>query len=159
MPSIFHKIALPLILIPLLTQSAGKNYEKMRVSQLIDELISIDTQGVGFHPTARAVGFVAEDSLPEFGGGILGSAPPVAHPQFKELVKRGVTSLPELIIHLSDARPTKLKVGGDFFMFRYFSNEYDPKQHKPKGNDYSEREEKDFSGDYTVKVGDVCYAI
>jgi len=159
MPSIFHKFVLPLILMPLLLQSPRKNFEKMQVSQLIDDLINVDTQSVGLHPTAWAVGFVAEDSTPEFAGGVLGSAPPVAHPQIKELVKRGAAAVPELIVHLSDVRPTKLKVGGNFYMFQYFSDEYDPKHHNPKGGDYPEWEKKDFSGDYTVKVGDVCYAI
>src|SRR5262249_12009764 len=112
MPSIFHKFVLPLILMPLLLQSPRKNFEKMQVSQLIHHLINVTLKRVGLHPTAWVVVFAAETPPPEFAGGGLGSAPPVAHPQIKELVKRGAAAVPELIVHLSDVRPTKLKVGG-----------------------------------------------
>jgi hypothetical protein len=66
-----------------------------------------------------------------------------------------------LIKHLSDKQETRLKVGSEFFTFRYFSNEYVPKNGKPdfarqlQSRDWRER---GFSGEYVVKVGDICYA-
>ncbi len=92
----------------------------------------------------------------------------------RELVRRGLSALPELIKHVDDTRPTKLKVGNDdsggsshqvgvdFFMFSYFSDEYEPRLlHWPdeKERKRSRQMEKSFQGRYTVKVGDVCYVL
>lgn len=79
----------------------------------------------------------------------------------RELARRGATVLPQLIGHLGDRRPTKLTIGKDFFFaFRYFSDEYDPKTRPKNGPIYGrERLEKEFDGEYTVKIGDVCYAL
>lgn len=74
----------------------------------------------------------------------------------RELVRRGLQALPELIQHLSDKRPTKLNVGKG--MSSWFSDEYhsrfraDSKQQKG----VNKGKEKGF-GSYTLKVGDLCY--
>jgi hypothetical protein len=133
------------------------NQTNMSVAQLIDDLANIDVQAPGLHSTATVSAFIADDSPAEFAGGVIGSVAPKNFPQMTELVRRGVSSLPLLIQHLDDKRPTKLTVGGDFFMFAYFSDEYDPKtrarRHRRAGL------EKHFDGKYTVRVGDVCYAL
>ena len=96
-------------------------------ANLIDDLVDIDAQAPGLHSTALVRTFIADNSPSEFAGGVIGSVAPKSFPQMTELVRRGVSSLPLLIKHLDDKRPTKLTVGGDSFMFRYFSDEYDPK--------------------------------
>jgi len=132
-------------------------YTNLSVAQLIDELVDIDAQAAGLHSTAYVRAFIPDDSPAEFAGGVIGSDAPKSFPQMTELVRRGASSLPLLIQHLDDKRLTKLTVGGDFFMFRYFSDEYDPK------TTVSRRQraglEKNFEGKYTVRVGDVCYAL
>ncbi|HEY4838415.1 MAG TPA: hypothetical protein VIH72_07415 [Candidatus Acidoferrales bacterium] len=127
------------------------------VANLIDDLVDIDAEAPGLHSTALVRTFIGDNSPSEFGGGVIGSVAPQNFPQMTELVRRGVSSLPLLIKHLADARPTKLTVGGDFFMFRYFSDEYDSKALAPR--EESARLEKTFDGKYTVRVGDVCYAL
>lgn len=127
------------------------------VANLIDDLVDIDAQAPGLHSTALVRTFIADNSPAEFGGGVIGSVAPKNFPQMTELVRRGVSSLPLLIKHLDDKRPTKLTVGGDFFMFRYFSDEYDSKALASREG--SVRLEKTFDGKYTVRVGDVCYAL
>jgi hypothetical protein len=123
-------------------------------------LALIDSQAPGLHGTALVVGFIAEDKPPQFGGGVLGSPAPKTPPQMRELARRGPTVLPQLIGHLNDKRPTKLTIGKEFFMFRYFSDEYDPKiRLKKEKFDPRENLEKNFEGGYTVKIGDVCYAL
>lgn len=97
------------------------------VANLIDDLVGIDAQAPGLHSTALVRTFIADNSPSEFGGGVIGSVAPKNFPQMTELVRRGVSSLPLLIKYLDDKRPTKLIVGGDFFMFRYFGDEYDSK--------------------------------
>ena len=134
------------------------------VDKLIDALTEIDSQAPGLHPTAWVTGFIGDDKPLDFAGGVLGSHAPIVPPQMRELARRGPSALPALINHLNDARPTKLTVGAGFFMFRYFSNEYDPKSRSRNrsmivaGPDKNSMR-KPFTGGYTVKVGDVCYAI
>lgn len=140
--------------------SAAEDLSDTSVEKLIDDLALIDSQAPGLHGTASVRAFIAGDRPPQFNGGILGSPAPKTPPQMRELVRRGPTVVPQLIGHLDDKRPTKLTIGESFFMFRYFSDEYDPKARlkkeplRPRMN-----LERNFDGGYTVKVGDVCYAV
>jgi hypothetical protein len=140
--------------------SAADDLSAIPVEKLIDDLALIDSQAPGLHGTALVLGFIAEDKPPQFGGGVLGSTAPTTPPQMRELARRGPTVLPQLIDHLDDKRPTKLTIGEDFFMFRYFSDEYDPKTRLKKEPVHLRKTlEKNFDGGYTVKIGDVCYAL
>lgn len=127
---------------------------------LIDDLAQIDTPTPGIHGTAIVLAFIAEEKPPKFGGGVLGSAPPTTPPAMRELARRGPLVLPALIKHLDDKRPTKLTIGNGWFMFRCFGDEYDPRARPAKRQDRSfDPLKRSFEGGYTVKVGDVCYAI
>jgi hypothetical protein len=150
------------------------DYSKASINELIDDLALIDSQAPGVNSAAIYGGFIGDDSPGQFQVGVLGLSPPGVPPQMRELVRRGISALPALIAHLDDARPTKLAVGNDeqtgdpkqqrivgvnFFMFTYFSNEYDSRVRttaRPSMSDYLMR---GFSGKYIVKVGDVCYAL
>jgi len=150
------------------------DYAKVSVSQLIDDLTIIDSQSPGINSSGIYEGFIAEDAFGSFHGGVLGVATPRVSPQMRELVRRGPAALPELIKHLDDTRPTKVEVGNkggmqvgvDVFAFSYFSNEYDPRLHHwfsekeiKSGRALTDLMAKDFTGRYTVKVGDVCYVL
>jgi hypothetical protein len=152
--------------------AVGGDYSKSSVDQLIEDLTQIDSQSPGINSAAIYDGFIAENSPGQFGGGVLGIAPPQVPPQMSELVRRGPVALPELIKHLDDRRPTKLEVGNkpsgkqvgvDAFMFMYFSDEYDPRvPHWFSEENWKSGPrpmEKSFEGRYTVKVGDVCYVL
>lgn len=141
--------------------SAADDLSAIPVEKLIDELALIDSQASGLHGTASVLGFIAEDRPLEFGGGVLNSPAPENRPQMRELVRRGAPVLLQLIAHLDNKRLTKLTIGKDFFFaFRIFSDEYDPKTRPKNGPFYGrERLEKNFDGEYTVKIGDVCYAL
>jgi hypothetical protein len=140
-----------------LASDSTLDLRNVSVANLIDDLVDIDAQAPGLHSTALVRTFIADNSPSEFGGGVIGSVAPKNFPQMTELVRRGVSSLPLLIKHLDDKRPTKLTVGEDFFMFRYFSDEYDSKTLAPRVRGAGL--EKNFDGKYTVRVGDVCYAL
>lgn len=130
------------------------------VETLIDDLSKINSQSPLLHGTVWHLGFIAAETPPRIAGGVMGEeVAPIPQPM-RELTRRGVAALPQLIEHLDDQRPTMLKIGDDFFMFRLFRDEYQPKvpasddvvrQHKPL--------ERPFIGGYALKVGDVCYAI
>jgi hypothetical protein len=157
------------------TAAAEQRYSNEATEQLIDDLTQIDSQSLGIDGAAMYGGFLADNAPPSFEEGVLGVVPPSVPPQMRELVRRGPSALPELIKHVGDARATKLKVGNDdsgnslrrvgvnFFMFSYFSDEYDPRlprhAHKNASRDGLRPMEKDFHGQYTVKIGDVCYVL
>ncbi len=129
-------------------------------AELIDRLTDEGKEGVGTHSTAWAVGFMPVDTTPRFAGGILGSAPPEKSAVMTELVHRGVDALPLLLEHLSDPRPTKLKVGKDF-TGKWFGDEYDPRFADPNRQPKEVNEvefglEQGFD-EYVLKVGDLCY--
>jgi hypothetical protein len=155
--------------------AASVDYSRRSVAQLIDGLTQIDSLAPGIDSAAMYHGFIADDDLGSMGMGVLGVPPPGVPPQMRELVRRGPLALPELMKHLDDNRPTKLEVGNkdpgswsgqvgvDVFMFTDFGEEYDPRSRRSLTDE--ERNAmpppvwKDFQGRYTVKVGDVCYAL
>src|SRR5262245_10405138 len=84
--------------------------EKMSAEPLIGWLRYESNQGIGSHATAWASGFLAIDEEPEFHGGMLGAPKPAPSPVLRELVRRGLGALPNLLEHLDDKRPTKLVI-------------------------------------------------
>jgi hypothetical protein len=158
-----------------ITPAVSSDYSHRSVTQLIDDLTQIDSHSPGINSSAIYEGFIAENTSGSFQVGVLGVAPPKVPPQMRELVRRGPLALPELIKHLDDRRPTKLAVGNndssnssnqvgvDFFMFSYFSDEYDPRLphwfNEEELKSVPQRMEKNFRGRYKVKVGDVCYVL
>jgi hypothetical protein len=158
-----------------ITAADSKDYSKRSVTQLIDDLTQIDSLSPGINSAATYYeGFIADDIPGSFQMGVLPVVRPKVPPQMRELVRRGPLALPELMKHLDDRRPTKLEVGNrdsasssrqvgvDWFMFSYFSDEYDARlfNEKELGNRPRPMDmQKDFQGRYTVKVGDVCYVL
>ena len=80
--------------------AAADDVTTVPVEKLIDDLALIDSQAPGLHGTAAVEGFIAEDKPLRFGGGVLGSGAPKVPPQMRELVRRGVASLPALLSHI-----------------------------------------------------------
>lgn len=78
---------------------AEGDFATMPVENLISELAQIDSPAPGLHGTASAIGFIAEDKPPRFDGGVLGSPAPKTSPQMRELARREITVLPQLIGH------------------------------------------------------------
>jgi hypothetical protein len=144
---------------------AASEYDTQSVTQLIDELVNVDAEALGLHGTAFFNNFIAADVPAKFEGGVLGSAVPKRFPQMVALVRRGAGSLPLLIEHLDDKRPTKLTVGGmlgspgGLFSYQYFGDEYDPKVKLTPRREFDPLPTRSFDGRYTVRVGDVCYAL
>lgn len=168
-------LALFCVAVPLhAAQPSDVDYSKASIDKLIDDLTLIDSFAPGVDSAGIYGGFIAESAPGAPQVGVLGVPSPQVPPQMRELVRRGMVALPALIAHLDDARPTQLAVGSqefpagstqqrtvgvNFFMFEYFSNEYDPRIRpsvRPSAANYMM---KGFSGRYTVKVGDVCYAL
>ncbi len=152
-----------LLMFSFVMANAAEDLSTTPVEKLIDGLAQIDSQAPGIHGTASMMGFIAENKPPRFSGGVLGSPAPKTPLQMRELARRGARVLPQLIRHLDDKRPTKLTIGAGkdfFFMFQYFSDEYDPKTRTKTQDPYVRGKlEKNFDGGYTVRIGDVCYAI
>jgi hypothetical protein len=152
------------------SSSSPTDYSQASIEQLIDQLTLVDAQAPGLHGTADVEDFIADDTPPRFGGGLIGSQAPVIPPQMRELVRRGAESLPALIRHLDDQRPTKFSVGstlaegleGRSFIFfsQNFAEEYDPRvRTSPQRDLYQFDKPRPFDGSYTLRVGDVSYAL
>jgi hypothetical protein len=140
--------------------------ESYSAMELIDGLQDEASEGLGTHSTAWADGFLASDEEPKFRGGVLGSAKPAVSPVMRELVRRGVAVLPDLLEHLEDARPTKLVVKLPFgFGGMWHSDEYeyrfaDEARHPVGVNSREGPDEMRMTnGQYPVRVGDLCYVV
>lgn len=141
---------------------------RLKVTELIDKLEAESAEGIGSHATAWASGFIAIDEEPQFRGGMLGSTKPTTSPVMRELVRRGVAALPDLIDHLNDQRLTKLVITHDFgFGGMWQSDEYPPRSGDPKKQPsgvntglvkYDGIDQVSVSpAKYTIRVGDLCY--
>lgn len=134
-----------------------------KVVALIDSLNKVSEEGIGTHSTAWASGFIAVDEEPRFEGGMLGSRKPVVNPVMRSLVQMGVSALPDLLNHLSDARKTSLVIevpdrGGIRFGATWHSDEYHPRygdtERQPSGVNTKKEERVDK---HVVRIGDLCY--
>lgn len=87
----------------------------------------------------------------------LGSSRPIVHPVMKELVRRGVKALPDLINHVSDQRPIAIEVGAGGV---WHSDEYDakPPPGKHRAADVNTGKKAFLKEPYAFRVGDLCYA-
>jgi hypothetical protein len=147
--------------------AADIDYAKVSNEELIGALQAVDCPAPGLNGTGIYQAFIADDSHPALLVGVLGQPAPCLPPQMRELVRRGTEALPALIRHLEDARPTKLLVGGTFgngipYMFEEYGDEYEPKRPVPPVSRpayIDEMQKNGFRGTYTVKIGDVCFAL
>jgi hypothetical protein len=131
------------------------------VVRLIDRLVEVDEDGIGFHTSAWAVGFIAMDDEPEFAGGIIGAPRPSVSPIMRALVRKGVAALPDLINHLSDRRETRFRASA---MGMWLCEEYDPKVTAarsyaagPRQRDSLHLGRDNSVASYTLRVGDLCF--
>jgi hypothetical protein len=130
---------------------------------LIDSLTAIDGPVIGADGMSIYDGFIGDPRTLSPNTGVIGARPAGIPPAMRELVRRGAAVLPDLIAHLGDARPTKLVLGASsahfFYMFRYFSNEYQARQTDGRLTCFLKCQEKSFDGAYRVRVADICYAL
>jgi hypothetical protein len=108
--------------------------------------------------------FYTDGDRIDFEAGLVPVQQVTVPPAMRELARRGPEALPLLIAHLGDDRPTRLLVGAvegpGAFWWSAFSTEYDPKQRaNRRASDWDENGPRPPSAGYTVKVGDVCYAL
>jgi len=169
---LFRWVAALSVLIATGAPAHGDDLSRATVQELIDQLTQVDAQTLGIDSFAIYSGFMADDSPSSFEVGLLGALPPRVSPIMRELVQRGPQALPVLVAHISDHRPTKLEVGNTAelisqnkrkatFRFEWmeFSDEYDPRVRELPGKFHRPTIEKSFEGSYTVKVGDICFAL
>ncbi len=136
--------------------------------QLIDRLTRIDCHGPGLYNYWPYDDFwaVLGDAW-HAGAPPPGSGPPDCIPDaMRELVRLGPKALPALVKHISDARPTRIKVGSKLdpkVMYvgdQLFAGEYDPRVRAYREPCKDEAcTARSFDDPYTVKVGDVCFVL
>lgn len=147
-------------------RSVSMDHSHKSVTELMDELTQVESESVAINTNSVHAGFIADETPVSFRTNGVGVVVPDAPPQMRELVRRGPLALPELIRHLDDKRPTKLRVGdtppgsSGIFYGKSFCYEYDPRL---RGSDPPigrfRCTQQNFASTYTVRVGDVCYAL
>lgn len=143
-----------------LAASAQDDLKDVPTASLIDQLTQINKPVVGIAGGGMYDAFIADNSAPYMLSEVLGAPEPDALPAMRELVRRGVGALPDLLNHLSDDRPTQLTVGGnDAFAAELFQTEFEPRVSHDRGKMQWHGASKEFNGPYLVRVGDVCYAL
>jgi len=146
------------------------DYSRKSVTELIDDLTQIDSESIAIN-TSYLHGFIADETPASLRTNRFGVVLPDAPPQMRELVLRGPLALPELIKHLDDKRLTKLDVGGPppgspgVFVYKVFGHAYSPRvrESQPPMRDAQPLvppwTQKTFTTTYSLRVGDVCYAL
>jgi hypothetical protein len=149
---------------------AGTDYPQKSVAELIDDLTQIGSESIAIN-TSSQHGFIADETPAALRTNRFGVVLPDAPPQMRELVRRGPLALPELIRHMDDRRLTKLDVGGPppgsqgVFTVKAFGHAYSPRvrESQPPMQNAQLPEppwtNKTFKTTYTLRVGDVCYAL
>jgi hypothetical protein len=152
------RILLLFLLLFSLSAGASEDLKSQTCAQLIDDLQNLESPTAGLHPTAWVGQFLAEESDPQFAGGIIGSRRPVVFAPMRELVVRGVAAIPELLRHLDDARPTKLEIKEEgHISWAHICNGYN---NRPlRGQTTYKNIEESVELPYRVLVGDVCLVI
>jgi hypothetical protein len=138
---------------------AADDYSTVSTEQLIGQLAALNSQMPGVDSTATYNIFAGTDLTARFSNGIIPNSPPSVPPQMRELVRRGVSALPNLINHLNDSTPTKIKVSGAGFETvggDYFNHEYDARDRSKSDHGCDFAQCRKIEGPYVVKVGDIC---
>ncbi|WP_088252208.1 HEAT repeat domain-containing protein [Fimbriiglobus ruber] len=140
--------------------------QKEKIRALIAELAKVGQPGHGLSASMSGHAFAPLPDQTRWGGGILPNQGFKSSDAFRDLVAMGPTALPFLLEALDDKTSTKMKVrtssgimgvGGDFR-----GNPLNSKESRAIATEFAETESEKDSGlirTYTVKVGDVCFAV
>lgn len=151
-----------LVAAALATQASAENLSATSTEALIGRLTAITGGTIGISDRASFSGFLAEGASPRFAVGLLPVHEAVVYPAMHEIVRRGTSSLPALLAHINDSRPTGIRVGKDITTWetvggQFFSDEYDARDLGAKPSDCTIYGTcRSFKRPYTIKVGDVC---
>jgi len=131
------------------------------VSALIDKLVEIEEGDIGYMPTMSGSRFLPL-GLSQPGAMLLGQSAPAISPTLRELVALGQPAVPQLLAHLDDQRPTRIKLehggllGGMFLASEYDYNRRTAKQ-LPLGVNTNYLKTERVVERYAVTVGDLCF--
>jgi ankyrin repeat protein len=124
--------------------------ETDEVKALIDRLMEVDRQDIGYSASVTGSSFLPLGYRDSYAVLMFQQSEQTSE-ALKSLVKLGAKAMPQLLEHLSDARPTKIVLTGKGLMGGLFVFE----------NESSFRLDSLFNRkseeSYTVMVGDLCY--
>jgi hypothetical protein len=130
----------------------------LTTEDLIDGLQqeTIESPGTSSKPNVDEVVVIGVDFVVQW------TPEPSFSPLMQELIRRGVSSLPLLLEHLTDNRSTRLviQLRFDWFGRMYHCDQYDPRYENNNPSNvnrvpYIERIIE--TRNYTIRVGDLCY--
>jgi ankyrin repeat protein len=119
------------------------------VVALIDKLVEMSDDDMGYSDTHSRNSFLPLDRQYQVPVLVPGEKPPAPSDTLRQLVKRGAAAVPELLAHLGDRRPTRIKADASTSLFSL----EDPNGNPAKGPLPPAGPRQDT---YTVTVGDLC---
>ena len=138
----------------------SKNYAA--VEKLIDELVNVAQQGLGYSITFSGTDFLPYEGTEEMGTLILGAAHRSRSETLRAIVEIGADAVPGLIKHIGDKRATKMKpVAGMDWMD--FPDEYDfnrrIRQTAPEGVNrvHDLKNSGGRPASHALTIGDLCF--
>src|ERR1022692_973044 len=123
------------------------------VKALIDRLKDLDHQDIGYSGSTTGSSFLPLGQSASHAM-LLFQKPHESSDALKSLVKLGTKALPKLLEHLSDKRPTKIKLTHGGFFGGLFITQDEDADKKKKDDDFGFGRSKK---EYTIMVGDLCY--
>ncbi len=154
------KTPIALILLATLPAWAQNDKPAPALEPLIDQLANVAQGGFGYSAGFSGTQFLPVADSGEWRMGLLGSAPPQPSEAMLLLVKGGAESIPLLVKHLDDKRPTKIKPMSGM-MWMGWNDEYDynrrTKHEAPKGVNRDTFGEENHPDQHQITVGDLCF--
>ena len=137
------------------------------VPALIDKLTDVADSDIGYSPAAWGSPFLPLDRESAWGGGLLFQKPPLPSDTLRALVKQGAAAVPDLIAHLDDKRPTKIRMIdtpgiGSLFLndhcdYNFLTTKEDPNPKRPADEDAIRRWLGTPIDEHVLTVGDLCF--
>lgn len=142
----------------LMAQEAPKR-PAVDIPKLIDQLADVADADVGYSATVTGSIFTPLDNEGQLHTFLLSGERRVPSDALRTLVKQGAAAVPQLIAHLDDKRPTKIKVRHDFgpIGFMGFADDCDRNERTDKPAEKKEDQKDTGPRKHTVTVGDLCF--
>ena len=138
---------------------------QQHIEDLIDQFTTLSQEGSEFNIVLYEGEFTPIHTVSTFVNGMAGEQSPPAPNCVKELAAIGFEALPDLINHLSDARPTGLTLKQPDFGGMWYAAEFDARAYDrapvPQGTypAYTDLMSTSDISEHALTVGDICFIV
>ena len=167
MPLCPYRPLLAFVLLLVTAAAAAAERPAVDVPALIDKLTDVADSDIGYSGTSWGNPFLPLDRNGAWGGGLLFQKPEVPSATLRAIVKQGAAAVPDLIAHLDDKRPTKIRMIdtpgiGSLFLndhcdYNFLTAKEDPNPRRPADEDAIRRLLGSPIDEHVLTVGDLCF--